>query len=160
VRRTPRVLLATVVVATVSLTGCSTANSGNSIRHQLYTYTCCEGSSALEPVRHPGETLTLQWIAESAGTTSDSTSRSITLAAVLTGPYQNVAGSKNGSAAPLTLRALPVVTTDRTKASPVSTIVLPVDLLAGFYNLAEDTELFHGNRVGSATIIQVSPAGS
>jgi hypothetical protein len=44
VRLTLRVLLGTLLVATLGLSGCATANSGNSITYQRYNYTAGGGA--------------------------------------------------------------------------------------------------------------------
>jgi hypothetical protein len=157
VRLMLRVLLGTLVVATLGLSGCATANSGNSISYEPYTYTCC-GASGTQRTWHPGDTYTLQWIVEAAGSTTDSTGQRVTLSAVLTGPYQSITTLKAGGAALMTLRATPIAITDRIHENPVSTIVLPVNLPAGYYNVADRMEFAGGGAVGSGRIIQVAPA--
>ena len=151
-----RVLLGTLVVTTLGLSGCATANYGNSISYQRYTYTCC-GASDTQGTWHPGDTYTLRWTVEAAGSTT-STGQRVTLSAVLTGPYQSITTLKAGGAALMTLRATPIASTDRIHENPVSTIVLPVNLPAGYYNVADRIELAGGGAVVSARIIQVAPA--
>ena len=143
-------------VAAAALSGCS-ADSSAAIGYQRYTYTCCEASD-IQRVWLPGDTLTLHWMVASAGTTPDVTAERITLTAVLTGPYPNVAALKAGGSPRLTLRASPIGTTDRANVNAVSSIVLPTSIPAGFYNLADTIELANGKDAG-ASVIQVAAGG-
>ena len=143
-------------LAAVALSGCSMSDSQSAIGYQRYTYTCCEASD-IQRLWLPGDTLALHWMVAPAGTTSDATAERITLTAVLSGPYPNVAALKAGGSPRLTLRAAPIGTTDRARANAVSSIVLPMSLPAGFYNLADTIESANG-KAGGATVIQVSPA--
>jgi hypothetical protein len=77
----------------------------------------------------------------------------------MTGPYRDISALKSApGAAPLTVSATPIVTTDLVDGNPVSSILLPVTLPAGFYNVVNAIELTSGQSSG-ATIIQVAPAG-
>ena len=62
---------------------------------------------------------------------------------------------KAGGSPRVTVRATPVVTTDRAGANEVSSIVLPIDLADGFYNLADAIE-GAGGKASSASVIHVS----
>jgi len=140
-------------IAALGLSACPTDTSQLSVSYQRYTYTCCEGSD-FQRIWSPGETLTLHWVAAPAGTTAGSGQR-ITLTAVLTGPYANVDASKAGGSSRVTVQAAPVVTTDRAGADEVSSIVLPIGLPDGFYNLADTIDVSSGKASG-ASVINVS----
>jgi hypothetical protein len=148
------VIAGSACLAAAALSGCSTATSQYSVSYQRYTYTCCEGADFQRPWS-PGETLTLHWVAAPADTTADSSAQRITLTAVLTGPYPNVDALKAGGSPRVIVRATPVVTTDRAGANEVSSIVLPIDLADGFYNLADAIE-GAGGKASSASVIHVS----
>jgi hypothetical protein len=147
-------ILAVTWVAGVGLCGCSPAGPGSSVGYQRYVYTCCAGDGP-QATWHPGDTVTVRWIVQPAEVTADSTGQRITLTAVLTGPYKSVAELKSGAPASLTLRATPIVTTDRTNGSPVSSIALPPNIPTGFYNVADDVGYANGH-AGGAAIVQVS----
>jgi hypothetical protein len=142
-------------VAAVSLAGCSSPSRGNAVGYEHFRFTCCVNSD-LQQAWHPGREMTLHWIAESAGMTSDATGHSITLTAVLTGPYASVAVLKAGGPHARTLAASAIAVTDGTRGNPVSSIALPLDLPPGMYNLAFTIKSAGGNVVGSATVIQVT----
>jgi hypothetical protein len=144
--------------AAAALAACSPAGSSIATSYQRYTYTCCDGQDT-QRVWHPGETFTLRWVAQPSGMTGDSAPQRVTLTAVMTGPYRDISALKSApSAAPLTVSATPIVTTDLVDGNPVSSILLPVTLPAGFYNVVDAIELTGGQSSG-ATIIQVAPAG-
>jgi hypothetical protein len=108
---------------------------------------------------HPGQVITLQWSAESAGMTADGTQHPTTLTALLTGPYASVAALKAGGTHSETLLASPIRVTDRTSGSAVSTIALPLDLAPGWFNLVTTIESA-GDSTGGATVIQVTRLSS
>jgi len=136
--------------------GCS-GSPGSSVTHQRYAYTCC---SAPDVTRawHPGQTLTLHWTAQPAGTTSAAAAR-VTLTAVITGPYRDVASLKSREPAASTLRSAPIVVGDQSGQQPESTIVLPAELQPGYYDLATRSEAASGNSAGGDSVIQVTPTG-
>jgi hypothetical protein len=144
-------------IAALGLSACSTDTSQLSVSYQRYTYTCCQASDT-QRAWVPGETLTLHWIAQPAGTTPDNSAARITLTAVLTGPYPNVNALKAGGSPRVTLSATPIVTTDRANTNAASSIALPTSLPAGFYNVANSMELA-SSKASGATVIQVSPTG-
>jgi hypothetical protein len=145
--------LATPVMA-VFVSACSPPSSANALGYASFRFTCCASSDVLQ-AWHPGHEVALQWIGESAKVTSDDTKLLITLTAVLTGPFASVALLKAGSAHADTLYASPMQVTDRTSGNPVSTIGLPIDLPAGWYNLAA-TIRSAGGSVSSASVIKVT----
>jgi hypothetical protein len=108
---------------------------------------------------HPGQLIAVQWTAESTGMTADDTQHRITLTALLTGPYTSVAALKAGGLPSETLKAAPLLVTDRTPGNPITTIALPLDLAAGWYNLAT-TASTAGGSGGGATVIQVTHLNS
>ena len=89
--------------------------------------------------------------------TADDMHHAITLTAVLSGPFPSVAALKAGGTHSETLVASSLRVSDRTPVSPVSTIALPTDVAAGWYNLVITIKAAGGN-TGSATVIQVTHA--
>ena len=81
----------------------------------------------------------------------------VTLTAALSGPYADVAGLKNASAAAPAVSAVPVHTTDRATGAPVSRLVIPAAAPSGFYNLTFTVDLRDGTRTG-ASVIRVAAA--
>jgi hypothetical protein len=123
------------------------------VSYEHFRFTCC--ANDLQQAWHTSEGMPLQWIAESAGTTSDRTGHPITLTAVLTGPYASVAVLKAGGPYSRSLTAQPLTVSDRMSGDPVSSIGLPIDLPVGWYNLAFTVES-SGSEVVSATAVQVT----
>jgi hypothetical protein len=136
------------------LVGCSPSSPTVAVGYQQFRFTCCANSEALN-LWHPGQVITLDWSTENAGTTADDAQHPITLMATVTGPYVSPAALKVGGAHLKTLPASPIRVTDRTSGSVVSTIVLPLDLAAGWYNVVT-TIKSAGGSTGGATIIQVT----
>jgi hypothetical protein len=136
------------------MSGCSSPSPTNAVGYESFRFTCCAGSDVLQ-AWHPGHEVALHWMGESAGVTSDDTHHPITLTAVLTGPYASVALLKAGGAHADAVYASPMQVTDRTPGNPVSTIGLPIDLPAGWYNLAANIRSAGGS-VSSASVIKVT----
>jgi hypothetical protein len=153
VRLTWKAALAAPVTAVVT-SACSSPTPTNTVSYQSFRFTCCASSVVLQ-AWHPGHDVALHWIGESAGVTSDDAKHPITLAAVLTGPYASVALLKAGGAHADTIFASPMHVTDRTPGNPVSSIGLPIDLPAGWYNLAT-TIRSAGGSVSSGSVIKVT----
>jgi hypothetical protein len=149
-----KVAAATVVAAAV-LSGCSSPSPTNAVGYEHFRLMCCVNSD-LHQAWHPGQEMTLHWIAESTGITPDAAQHPITLTAVLTGPYASAGVLKAGGPHAQTLVASPIRVTDRTPGNPVSSIALPLDLPVGWYNIALTIESAGGNAVGSASVIQVT----
>jgi hypothetical protein len=129
------------------------------VSYEQFQFTCCANSEALTHVWHPGQVITLQWSAESAGMTADDSHHPITLTAIFSGPYATVAALKTGGTQSETLLASPQRVTDRTSSNAVSTIALPLDLTAGWYNLVT-TVTSAGGSTGGATAIHVTRLSS
>jgi hypothetical protein len=153
VRLNWKAAVATSVTA-VLMSACSSPSPTNAVAYQSFRFTCCASSDVLQ-AWHPGHDVVVHWIGERAGTTSDATQHPITLTAVLTGPYASVALVKAGGAHPDTIAASPMHVTDRTPGDPVSTIGLPTNLPAGWYNFAFNIQSA-GGRVGGSTVIKVT----
>ena len=134
---------------------CSPSIPPSGVSYEQFRFTCCANSDALLRAWHPGQGLTVQWVAESVGVTPDDTQHQVTLRALLTGPYTSVAALKAGGVHRATLLAAPLHVTDRSPGNPVSTIALPLDLAPGWYNLATTIQSATGT-VGSSTVIQVT----
>jgi hypothetical protein len=141
-------------VAAVLMSACSSHSPTNAVGYQSFRFTCCASSDVLQ-AWHPGHEVALHWIGVTAGVTSDDTKHPITLTAVLTGPYASVALLKAGGAHADTVFTSPMQVTDRTPGNPVSTIGLPIDLPAGWYNLATTIRSASGS-VSSASVIKVA----
>jgi hypothetical protein len=153
-RVTWKVVAFSTLVASV-VVGCSPSSPTVAIGYQQFRFTCCANAEALTELWHPGQVITLDWSTQSAGTTADDAQHPITLMATVTGPYASVAALKAGGAHSKTIPASPMRVTDRTSGSLVSTIVLPLDLAAGWYNLVTTIKSAEGS-TGDATIIQVA----
>ena len=136
------------------MSACSSSSPTNGVGYESFRFTCCASSDVLQ-AWHPGREVALHWIGESAGVTSDNANHPITLNPVLTGPYASVALLKAGGAHAETVYASPMRVTDRTPGNPVSTMGLPIDLPAGWYNLATIIRS-SGRSVSSASVIKVT----
>jgi hypothetical protein len=150
---------ATTLVAPILLIGCSSPSPTTGVSYEQFRFTCCANSEALLQVWHPGQVITLQWTAETAGMTSDNAQHPITLATRVTGPYASVAALKAGGTHSETFIASPIQVTDRTSGSPVTTIALPLDLAAGWYNLVTTITSAAGS-TGGASVIHVTRISS
>ena len=158
-RRIPRLAIAGMV-ATGFLGACSPSSAGQSgATYARYTFTCCTASD-IQSAWHPGETVSLHWIVVADGATADSRPRSITITAVLAGPYANVNALKGGAPTARTLPAAAIHTDDRNPTAPTSTFVLPSDLAPGFYNLAFKVDHGGGNSLAGASVVQVGAAAA
>jgi hypothetical protein len=153
VRRNWKAALATSVTAVV-MSACSSSSPTNAVGYASFRFTCCASSDVLQ-AWHPGHEVAVHWIGVSAGVTADDAKHPITLTAVLTGPYASVALLKAGGAHADTVFTSPMQVTDRTPGNPVSTIGLPIDLPAGWYNLVT-TIRSAGGSVSSASVIKVT----
>lgn len=148
-----------IAVLASSVAGCSPSGSTAIVAYAQFQFTCCANSEALTHAWHPGQVITLQWSGETTGETATNARHPITLSAMVTGPYTSVAALKGGGAHAETLVASPMRVTDRTSGIVFSTITLPLDLPAGWYDLVT-TIRSAGGSVGGATVIQVSPLSS
>jgi hypothetical protein len=137
------------------LVGCSPSSPTVAVGYAQFRFTCCANSGALTHAWRPGQVITLQWSAESAGMTADDAQHPVTLTAIFTGPYASVAALKAGGAHSENLVAAPIHVTDRTSGGALSTIALPLDLAAGWYNLLTTIKSAESS-TGGATVIQVT----
>jgi hypothetical protein len=149
-----RVVTVIALLASV-LVGCSPSAPTVAVAYEPFQFTCCANAGALIHTWHPGQVITLQWSAVSAGMTPTDTRHSITLMATFTGPYATVAALKAGGTHRSALVASSVGVTDRTSDGAVSTISLPFDMATGLYNLATISKSAGGS-TGGATVIQVT----
>jgi hypothetical protein len=148
------------LMASALVVGCSSSSSPTvAVGYPQFRFTCCANSEALTHAWHPGQVITLQWLPETLGMTTDDTQHPITLTAVVAGPYASVAALKAGADHSEGLLASPIHVTDRTSGSPVGTIALPLDLAPGWYNLTT-TAKSAGGSTGGATVIQVTRLSS
>ncbi len=157
-RLTRKVLAFSALAASV-VVGCSPSRPTASVSFQQFQFTCCANAEALTRAWHPGQVMSLQWSAVSAGMTATDVQHGITLTAVLTGPYSSVAAVKARGPHSLTLSSSALRVTDRTSGTEISTITLPVDLAAGWYDLVTSVASA-GGRTEGATVLQVTPVGS
>ncbi|MFI5287851.1 MAG: hypothetical protein ACHQ4F_16260 [Candidatus Dormibacteria bacterium] len=149
---------ATMALAASIVVGCSPSPTV-AVRYAQFQFTCCANADALVHVWHPGQVITLQWSAQGAGMSFADVQHPITLSAMFTGPYTSVAALKAGGTHSETLRASSIRVTDRTSGGAVSTIALPLDLAAGWYNLVT-TIKSSGGSTGGAMVIQVARLSS
>ena len=157
-RVTWKVAAGIALVAPV-VAGCSASSPSVVVSYEQFQFTCCANSEALTHAWHPGQVVTLQWSAESAGMTPDDSHHPITLTAILSGPYATVAALKTGGTHSETLLASPQRVTDRTSSNAVSTILLPLDMAVGWYNLVTTVASVGGSTAG-ATVIHVTRLSS
>jgi hypothetical protein len=151
--------LVAALAAAVALVACSEQPASGVYGSHLYS--CCSEVTA-NTIWHPGQRLTLHWTAEPPGVTTNATPHQVTLKLGLTGPYPTVEALKQATsqgttpAGVRTVNAAPVTVNDRTVETPVSTLNLPADLAAGYYNL--DTEsISSGNSTGGGAVVMIAP---
>jgi hypothetical protein len=147
--------LVTALAVAVVLIACSDQPS---IRvYGSHGYSCCAEVTG-ETTWHPGQQLTLHWTPTPPVRTTNDVPRQIVLKLSLTGPFPTVdaleqrlsqgttpAGVRTVNAAPLTVN-------DRTVETPVSTLTLPADLAAGYYNLDAESASADGSSGGGAVV--------
>jgi hypothetical protein len=148
---------ASAILGALTLAACSSTVAPNTHEFEQFRFSCCAGA-ALDTAWHPGDDVALRWTVEGAGTTTDPAGTSITLTAELSGPFASVAALKGAGAGPETLIAAPLHPSDRNPGSPVSTIALPANLAAGWYDLVCSVNAGSGNRVSGASVIRVTTA--
>jgi hypothetical protein len=120
----------------------------------LQAYSCCS-SADIDAVRHPGETMSLHWIATPIGPSAASAVSSVRLGAELSGPFDSVSALKAADNTPATLTAPVIVTTNQVGSAPVSVIVIPKDAAAGYYNLTTTIDQ-DGGQVTGGSILKVA----
>jgi hypothetical protein len=157
-RLTRKVLAISALAASV-VVGCSPSSPTVAVSFEQFQFTCCANSEALTHAWHPGQVITLQWSAQGAGMTATDAPHQIALAAIFTGPYASVAALKARGPHSETLLSSALRVTDRTSSSALSTITLPIDLAAGWYDLVTSITSARGS-TGGATVIQVTRLGS
>jgi hypothetical protein len=152
-------VLAISALAASAVVGCSPSGPTAAVSFEQFQFTCCANSQALTHSWHPGQVITLQWSAQSAGTTATDAQHPIALTAIFTGPYASVAALKARGPHSATLLSSALHVTDRTAGSALSTITLPLDLAAGWYDLVTSSQSAGGS-TGGATVIQVTRLSS
>jgi hypothetical protein len=138
---------ATSLITALTVAACASSGAANGHEYEQFRVSCCVDTS-LQTDRHPGGTVTLHWIVASAGT-ADVAAAPVTLTAALSGPFASVAALKAAGSAPETMTAAPLHLSARNLGNPVSTIALPMNLVAGWYNLVYSVNSGPGNSVGS-----------
>lgn len=132
------------------------AQSG--LTYPLYQFTCCT-TADIDQVWHPGQSVTLHWIVQPAGTTGDTTRHQLVLSAVLMGPYSDVPTLKKGGPTAYAVQGPVVKTDDRTPApAPTTEFILPAALPVGFYNLEVKVDSGGGTFMTASSVVQVGPA--
>jgi len=145
------VLMVLSAAFAVLASGCSSNGSTASpVQHATYRYTCCRAADLAGPHR-PGHVLTLHWIA-TTGDPSDQSPTPVTLHATLVGSFDTVTAAKAATTTRRVASAQPVRTTDAAGGPPTSTIRIPADALAGFYNLTFAVSEGGGSYGGAAVI--------
>jgi hypothetical protein len=123
------------------------------------TYSCCQTADIQREYR-PGETLAIHWIVVPGEAGAGTQSQQLELNASLAGPFGKVDELKADDAARAavsTLTAEPVRPSGVAGEQPVSTIAIPSDAAAGFYNLVTSVSE-PGGSVSGASVIRVVPA--
>jgi methionine-rich copper-binding protein CopC len=143
------------LITALTVAACASSGAANGHDYEQFRVSCCVETS-LQTDWHPGGTVTLHWIVASAGTTTDPSAAPITLTAALSGPFASVAALKAAGSGPETMTAAPLHLSARNPGNPVSTIALPMNLVAGWYNLVYSVNSGPGNSVGGATVIRVT----
>lgn len=154
IRVTGSVRALALLAATAAPLACTSGPATPIVRHATYTYTCC-ATADVDTVRHPGDTFSVHWIVSEGSPTASDSASTVTLTAELNGPFADVTSLKAAPTSRLTLKAEPLVTTDRAGGEPVSTISIPADARPGFYNLAFSMES-SGGRVSGASIVRIA----
>ena len=130
-----------IFVATLLPGSVASANPSPKTTSEVFTYTCCSGSVGAHAY-HPGEIIAVRW----KRVASRETQRSpidITLIVSATGPYASVAALRRAFAKAhpnygrTNFEAKPIELSDTTPAYPVSSLRIPNNAGAGFYNLTE-----------------------
>jgi hypothetical protein len=120
------------------------------------TYTCCLAAD-IDRVYHPGDTLSIHWIAQGSPAPSGAEPH-FELNAHLDGPFGTVTELKGGAAPPHTLAAAPLRPTGVAGEQPVSTIPIPLTAEPGSYDLVTSVAET-GSTFSGGSIIQIA-AGS
>ncbi len=152
----PRLLLPGAAAAVVLvLAACSSTGSVVATGPAVQTYSCCSSADILA-VRHPGETVTLHWVATPVGPPASGAVSTVRLGAGLSGPFASVSALKAADG-PATMTAPVIDTTNQAGEAPVSVIVIPQDAPAGYYDLTTTIDQ-DGGRLTGASVITVAPA--
>ena len=161
--RRRRALLAAVAVVGVGVLvgGCSRPAAAPTVGYARYGYSCCQPGPP--EVAHPGQVITLHWVTAAQPPTPAATATPVTLSAWLTGPFPTVAALKTAmtAASPpaAAVTAAAVRTTDRVGGTPISTLPLPAQAPAGFYDLRTSVVSGGGALAGDA-VVQVTVAST
>jgi hypothetical protein len=146
----PFTTAAVASMVVLGLAACSPSASVSTTGPALQTYSCCVPGD-ITAVRHPGETVTLHWIATPRGPSTQMSVSTVRLEAGISGPFATVSALK-ASTSPPTVTAPVIVTTDRVGGAPVSVIQIPKNARAGFYNLTTTVDEDGGRRSGGSVI--------
>jgi hypothetical protein len=141
---------ATASIPVLALAACSSPGSLVSTGSVSQTFTCCSASD-ISPVRHPGETVRLHWIATPLEPSASSQVGTVRLEARLSGPFPSVSALKAADG-PATITAPVIVATDMAGGAPVSVLRIPKDAPAGYYNLTTTVSQEGGQFSGGSVI--------
>jgi len=146
-------MTATASIPVLALAGCSSPGGVVSTGPASQTFTCCSASD-INPVRHPGETVRLHWIATPLDRSASSQLSTLRLEAGLSGPFPSLSALKAADG-PATIMAPVVVATNKVGSAPVSVIRIPMDAPAGYYNLTTMVSQ-GGGQISAASVITVA----
>lgn len=119
-------------------------------------FTCCV-SGDIRPIRHPGEAVKLHWINSSSDPASTGGVATVRLEAGLSGPFDSVDELKAAEGGTATITAPVVLATTEPGSAPVSTLRIPKDASAGFYDLTTTISQGGGVTYSSGSVIRVEP---
>ncbi|GIJ23452.1 hypothetical protein [Micromonospora lutea] len=154
-----RALLVACLVVPL-LTACVTVRTETPMAPPV-TYTCCE-TADIDRLYTPGQMFTLHWMVEVSGEQSTAPPRPVDLEAELTGPFSSVEElkaaleSSTGPAGRAVFKAETVRASGEPGYRPVSTIAIPTDAEAGFYNLTT-TIVDDDHSTSGMSIVEVVP---
>src|SRR4029077_15367823 len=124
-RRRARLLTGFAVMAWL-VGGCGGATGESGPTYPRFSYECC----AADDMQgwYPGKAITLHWVVQGAGASTDNRDAPITLPATLSGPYPDVTSLKSGAPATVTIRLPTLVADNRVSMPLTSALDLPPDL--------------------------------
>jgi hypothetical protein len=149
-----------LIALVVLLAACSPSQPDTGVRYQTYSYSCCAEIGGATATWHPGQRITLHWLAQPGSLTSESAAHAVTLQITLTGPFANVNQLKqaisSGSTQPgvRSIKASAPPLNDRSGGPATTELDLPADLAPGYYNLGY-LQRIEGSSDEGATIVMI-----
>ena len=148
--------LGAAIIAGVS--ACTkTAATGSQQTFRVQTYTCCVAGD-IEPIRHPGQSVSVHWIAEPSQ--SPGPVAQVTLKVFLDGPFPSVTALKSAMVSvpdaqtSAHLATSSMVVSNQVGNAPVSELTIPKSARPGYYNWTT-TVASGGMSASGSTIIQI-----